>query len=137
MLIREGPATELAVAIRILAHRGSLAPDGHVAVLVGSEVVYLPARGTRPATVTPFDMAAVRLGDGLDLAGTPPDDAERYLRALRADPGARAVALAPDGRLVTAAELSALVERLVGLPWPAAEVAARAAGALVGVYPGG
>lgn len=136
MLIREGPATELTVAIRILAHRGSLAPDGHVAVLVGSEVVYLPARGTRPATVTPFDMAAVRLGDGLDLAGTPPDDAERYLRALRADPGARAVALAPDG-LVTAAELSALVERLVGLPWPAAEVAARAAGALVGVYPGG
>ncbi len=135
LLIREGPATELAVAMRILGRLGILAPDGRVATLVGTEVVYLPARGTAPSTMTPYDVAAVLLGDGSPLAGTPPDDAERYVAALRATRGARAAALTADGTLQLTPDLATLVEGLVRAPWAEAEGEARAAGALVGAYP--
>src|SRR5258708_30345466 len=91
MLIREDPATELTVATRILAHAGALASDGRVAALVGTEVVYLAARGISPHTMTPYDVAAVRLGDGSVLAGEPPEDFARYLAALRTT-GSRAAA---------------------------------------------
>lgn len=135
LLIREGPATELTVATRILAHLGLLAGDGRVALVVGSEVVYLAARGARAATMTPYDVAALRLGDGLGLAGDPPGDAERYLAALRADRGAGAAALSADGAMATAGGVVALVERLSGTAWSEAEARVRSGGGLVGVYP--
>lgn len=135
LLIREGPATELTVATRILAHLGLLPGDGRVALVVGSEVVYVAARGVLAATMTPYDIAAVRLRDGLDLTGTPPDDAEAYLAALRADRRAAAAARAAGGAMVSAANVVALVERLSGLAWSEAEARARAAGGLVGAYP--
>jgi hypothetical protein len=103
-------------------------------VRVGSDVVYLAGRGTVPATMTPYDVCAVRLADGLALAGTPPDDLDTYLALLRTDPSAQAVAQR-GADLVTAGTVAELVERLAALPWAEAEGAARAAGALVGAYP--
>lgn len=91
-------------------------------------------RGASAATVTPYDVAAVRLGDGLELAGAPPPEVDRYLEALRSDRSARAAALARDGLVATAVDLTALVERLAGMRWSEAEASARAAGALVGAY---
>ncbi|MGH2379335.1 MAG: hypothetical protein ACRDGT_12795, partial [Candidatus Limnocylindria bacterium] len=79
LLIREVPATELTVATRILAHLGALPADGRVALRVGSDVVYLAARGVTVEVMTPYDVAAVRFGDGAVLAGQPPKDAGRYL----------------------------------------------------------
>ena len=135
MLIREAPATELTVATRILAGAGALAPDGRMALLVGSEVVYLAGRGIAAASMTPYDVAAVRLADGLPLGGDPPDDAERYLAALREVPSARAAALRSDGTLVTAASARACVAALLGRPYEALEAEARITGALFGAYP--
>jgi len=135
MLIREEPATELTVATRILARAGALAPDGRVAVAVGSDVLYLAARGASPHTMTPYDVAALHVADGTVLYGDPPDDAERYRDALRRSPEARAAALTADGTLVTAASLRACVAALLGTPWDDAESDARAAGALIGAYP--
>lgn len=136
LLIREGPATELTVATRILSHLGLLGADERIVMLVGSEVVYLAARGVSPSTMTPYDVAALRIGDATVLAGTPPDDAERYVSALRAARGARVAAHA-RGQMHTAPDLEALVAGLAGRPWSEAEAGARAAGALVGAYPGG
>jgi hypothetical protein len=127
------PATELTVATRILSHLGMLAPDGCVAALVGSEVVYLAARGVSVATMTPYDVCAIRLGDATVLAGTPPDDAARYLAMLRMA-GSQAVAATREAD-VGAANLAALIERITGLAWDEAEARARGAGALVGAYP--
>lgn len=135
LLIREGPATELTVATRILAHRGLLAPDGRVATMVGSDVLYLPGKATTPSMMTPYDIAAVHVADGSVLAGDPPDDAPRYVAALREARGARAVALLADGTLVTTPDLATMVEGLARMPWAEAEGDARAAGALVGAYP--
>lgn len=101
---------------------------------MGSDVVYLAGRGVRAATMTPYDVAALRLSDGLDLAGTPPNDAERYLAAVRASPGACAAALTRGG-LTTATDLAGLVEGLVGVTWAEAVADARGAGALLGVSP--
>lgn len=85
--------------------------------------------------MTPYDVAAVRLGDGTVLAGTPPDDAPRYLQALRADRSARAAALGGGDVVSTAQDVVELVERLAQLPWTEAQTEAQAAGALVGAYP--
>ena len=134
MLIREEPATELTVATRILSHAGALAHDGRVALLTG-EVVYIAGSGVSNHTMTPYDVTIVRLRDGLDLFGSPPDDVGRYLEALRAQPQARAAALAFDGTLVTADTLRAVVVALVRRPWDEAEGRAKAAGALIGAYP--
>lgn len=105
-----------------------------MALLVGSEVVYLAGRGVGVATMTPYDVAALRVSDGLELAGIPPVDATRYLDALRAAPRARAVALVAAGDLASAPDVVALVEGLTGVPWAEAEARARAAGALLGAY---
>lgn len=135
MLIREAPATELTVATRILARAGALAADGRMALLVGREVVYLPGRGVAAASMTPYDVAAVRLADGLPLGGDPPEDAERYLAALRAASDSRAAALRSDGTLVTAPSARACVAALLGRPYEDLEAEARLTGALFGAYP--
>lgn len=135
MLIRETPATELTVATRILARAGALAPGGCMALLVGSEVVYLAGRGVLVASMTPYDVAAVRLADGLPLGGDPPDDAERYLAALRSDGDGRAVALRRDDTLVTAASARDCVAALLGRTYDDLEAEARLTGALFGAYP--
>jgi hypothetical protein len=134
VLIREEPATELTVATRILAHADALAADGRVALLTG-EVVYVAGEGISNHTMTPYDITIVRLRDGLDLFGTPPNDLGRYLEALRASPGARAAAVATDGTLVTADSLGGLVATLLHSSWDEAEAHARSAGALIGAYP--
>ena len=134
MLIREEPATELTVATRILAHGAALAVDGRVALRTG-EVVYVAGEGISNHTMTPYDVTIVRLSDGLDLFGTPPADIGPYLDALRAQPEARAVALAADGTLVTASSLHAAVGALLQRPWDEAEAHAKATGALIGAYP--
>lgn len=136
MLIREGPATELTVATRILAHAGALAAEGRVALVTG-EVVYTAGRGISLHTMTPYDVVAVRLGDGIELWGDPPDDVDRYLAALRTIPGGGAAALGVDGILVTALTVRECVAHLLGRPWLEAETAARVAGALIGAYPSG
>jgi hypothetical protein len=134
VLIREDPATELTVATRILAHANALAPNGRVVVLTG-EVVYIAGAGVPNHTMTPYDVTIVRLRDGLDLFGSPPDDIGRYLDALRAHPEARAAALAADGTLVTADSLHGVIGALLQRPWDEAEAHAKAAGALIGAYP--
>jgi hypothetical protein len=136
VLIREEPATELTVATRILAHANALAPAGRVVLLTG-EVVYLAGSGISNHTMTPYDITIVRLRDGLDLFGTPPDDVGRYLDAFRSHPEARAAALAADGTLVTADGLGGLIATLLQRPWDEAEAHAKAAGALIGAYPVG
>jgi len=136
VLIREDPATELTVATRILAQADALAADGRVALLVG-EVVYVAGAGISNRTMTPYDVTIVRLRDGLDLFGTPPDDVTRYLDALRSSPGSTTVALAADGTLVTADGLGALVLALLHRSWAEAQAEAKAAGALIGAYPAG
>lgn len=136
MLIREEPATELTVATRILAHAGALGPGGRVAVVTG-EVVYLAGRGISPHTMTPYDVVAVRLGDGTELWGEPPEDVDRYLAALRITPQSGAAAVALDGTLVTAPTVRECVAHLLGRPWLEAETTARSSGALIGAYPTG
>lgn len=135
MLIREQPATEVTLATRILAHAGALAPAGRVALVVGSEVVYLAGRQTAPTVMSPYDVVALRLRDGVCLVGEPPDDVEDYLGALRTEPRTRCVARSADGSLVSANDLPALVREMVGLDWVEAEARARSAGALIGAYP--
>ena len=135
MLIREAPATELTVATRILARAGALAADGCMALLVGTEVVYLPGRGIVAASMTPYDVAAVRLADGLPLGGDPRDDVDRYLAALRHAVTARAAALRPDGTFVTAPSARDCVSALIGRPYEDLEAEARLTGALFGAYP--
>jgi hypothetical protein len=135
LLIREGPAAELTVATRILAHRGLLAPDGRIAAVVGTDVLYVAARDVSAATMTPYDVSAILLRDGSILAGTPPDDASLYLDALRASRGAQVAALSSDGTMTTTPDLVTLVEGLTRMPWADAEAEARGAGALVGAYP--
>lgn len=135
MLIREAPATELTVATRILARAGALAEGGCMALLVGTEVVYLPGRGIAAASMTPYDVAAVRLVDGLPLGGDPPEDAVRYLDALRGAGHARAAALRPDGTLVTASSARDCVASLLGRSYDELEAEARLTGALFGAYP--
>ena len=95
----------------------------------------MAGRGASAATMTPYDVAAVRLADGTGLTGTPPSDVARYLEALRADRSARAVALAASGTLETGPDAVGLVERLAEMTWTEAEARARAAGALLGAYP--
>ena len=136
MLIREEPATELTLATRILAHGGAIAADGRVVLLTG-EVVYAAGAGVTNHMMTPYDIAIVRLRDGLDLFGTPPADIGRYLDALRAQPAPRAAALGSDGTLVTAESLRSAVAVLLHRPWDEAEAHAKAAGALIGAYPVG
>lgn len=135
LLIREIPATELTVATRILAHLGALLIGGRVALRVGSDVVYLAGRGVVTEVMTPYDVAAVRFGDGSVLAGDAPEDAGRYLDALQREPGAAVAAARADGTVAVAPALAPLVERLTGLGWEDALEQTRGRGGLVGAYP--
>jgi hypothetical protein len=94
--------------------------------------VYLAGRSASAATMTPYDVCAIRLGDASVLAGSPPDDAARYVAALRTGAG-RAVAATREGDVV-AADLRALIEHLSGSSWDEVLGSARAAGALMGAY---
>ena len=122
------------MATRILAHADALATAGRVALLVG-EVVYVAAAGVSNHSMTPYDVAIVRLRDGLELLGDPPPDLERYLDALRNGPAARAAALGADGVLVTGDSLGSVVAGLLGRSWDDALAHAQAVGALIGAYP--
>ena len=103
-----------------------------MAALVGSEVVYLGGRGIPASTMTPYDVCALRLGDGTVLAGAAPEDASRYLALLRGgEVRAVAAALKAD---ISAAGLRELVEQISGLSWDEAMGQAFAAGALVGAH---
>ncbi|CAN5162167.1 hypothetical protein BH18CHL2_BH18CHL2_07300 [soil metagenome] len=135
MLIREGPATELTVATRILARAGVLAPDGRIALVVGSEVVYLGAKGVPPQSMTPYDVAAVRFPGGPILYGEPPPDVHSYIDALRAAHDARAAARRSDGTIVTAASVRDCVAMLLGRRYEDLVQEARASGAMFGAYP--
>lgn len=97
--------------------------------------MYVGGRGATAATMTPYDVAAVRLSDGLELAGTAPHDAARYREALRSEPSARVAALLASDEVATAGDVADLVQRVARLPWTEAEARARAAGALLGAYP--
>ncbi len=134
MLIREEPATELTVATRVLAHADRLGAAGRVVLLTG-EVVYVGGAAISNHTMTPYDVAIVRLRDGLVLVGDPPTGLARYLDALRERPAARAAALTTDGTLVTAESLHSLVAVVLDRSWDDALDHARAVGALIGAYP--
>lgn len=147
MLIREEPATELAIATRILARAERLAPDGRVTLRAG-EVVYVAARGTSSHSLTPYDVAIVRLADGDRLLGVPPDDIARYLDVYRAHPAVASVIARADGALLSGTGLRACALRALADGAPAGEDAverawqglvaeARVAGALIGAFPQG
>jgi len=122
------------VATRILAHADRLAAAGRVVLRTG-EVGYVASAGVSNHTMTPYDVAIVRLRDGIELFGDPPPDVARYLEALRGRPDARAAARAADGALVTADSLRGLVALVLDRSWEEAEAHARAVGALIGAYP--
>jgi len=122
------------VATRILAHADRLATAGRVVLRTG-EVVYVASAGISNHTMTPYDVAIVRLRDGIELFGDPPPDVALYLDALRGRPDARAAARAADGALVTADSLRGLVALVLDRSWDEAEAHARAVGALIGAYP--
>lgn len=137
MLVREDLGTDLARATRILSYAGALPPDGRITALAG-EVVYVASRGVSNATMTPYDIAIVRLRDADVLRGDPPDDIERYLAAYRSKPLAKAVAHAVDGSLVTALTLVACAKATLlradpDDSWERAESDAVAHGAFIGL----
>jgi ribulose-5-phosphate 4-epimerase/fuculose-1-phosphate aldolase len=137
MLIREDLGTELARVTRILSYAGALPPDGRITALAG-EVVYVAARGVANATMTPYDIAIVRLADADVLRAAPPDDIERYLAVYRSSPLVRAVARAHDGSLVKGLNLLAcakatLLRADAEDSWERAEHDAAAHGAFIGL----
>jgi hypothetical protein len=137
MLIREDLGTELARITRILSAAGALAGEARITALAG-EVVYVPARGAANETLSPYDIAIVRLADGDTLRAEAPPDIERYLAAYRQRPLARAVAAAIDGSLVTGLSLLACARATLlradpEASWEQAEADALARGALIGL----
>jgi hypothetical protein len=149
MLVREQPATDLAIATRILARAGALAPDGRITLRLG-DVLYVGGRGIGLATMTPYDVAVVLVSDGSPLHGTAPDDVAGYLDAHRRNGHAGSVArVAPDG-YVSAPSLRACVVAALGRArgeawtnddatieraWLDLVQQARIAGALIGAFP--
>ena len=147
MLVREQPATELAIATRILARAGALAPDGRITMRL-RDVVYIGGRHVPPATITPYDVAVVLLADGSILHGSPPLDLAEYL-AAHEDPAVGSAACVADGTLVSARDLrTCTVTALRGLhpgetpdlgvieeTWLELVAAARVSGALIGAFP--
>ena len=137
MLIREDLGTELARVTRVLSYAGALPPDGRISALAG-EVVYIGVRGVANATMTPFDIAIVRVADGDVLRAQPPEDIERYLAVYRQRPLARAVARATDGALVhgltvLACAKATLLRADPEDTWERAECEAEARGAFIGL----
>ena len=149
MLVREHPATELAIATRILARAGALATDGRVTLRL-RDVVYIGGRDMTAATMTPYDVAVLLVADGSTLHGTPPDAVGAYLDAHRRVPSAASVARANDGTLVAAATLRGCVvaalrhahgeqaradDATIERVWLELVSQARLSGALVGAFP--
>ncbi len=139
MLIREDLGAALARVTRILSYAKALAPDARVTALAG-EVVYVGAHGISNASMTPYDIAIVRLADGDVLRGEAPADVERYLAAHRQRPLAKAVAATLDGSLVTGLSLVACAKATLlradpAATWERAENVATEAGVLIGLAP--
>lgn len=148
MLVREQPATELAIATRILARAHALAEGGRVTLRL-RDVVYIGGRDASPATLTPYDVAVLLLEDGTALHGSPPADVDRYLAAHRAAP-VGSVARAADGTLIAAKDLRACAvatlrrarredathdEAVIERTWLDLVADARVTGALIGAFP--
>ncbi|HET7700251.1 MAG TPA: hypothetical protein VFM06_05220 [Candidatus Limnocylindria bacterium] len=149
MLVREQPATELAIATRILARAGAIAPEGRVTLRL-HDVLYIGGRAASLATMTPYDVAVVLMSDGAVLHGAPPDDVAAYLDAHRRWPESGSVVRLPDGSYVAAASLRACavaaLRRVRGeevtsdrdaieQAWLELVAQARIAGALIGAFP--
>jgi ribulose-5-phosphate 4-epimerase/fuculose-1-phosphate aldolase len=137
VLVREDLGTELARVTRILSYAGALSADARITALAG-EVVYVAARGVANATMTPYDVAIVRLADADPLRGEPPAAIERYLAVYRSSPLVRAVAEAIDGSMVKGLTLLAcakatLLRADADDSWERAEHDARAHGAFIGL----
>ncbi len=146
--MRDQPATELAIATRILARAHALAAEGRITLQL-RDVVYIGGRDASPATMTPYDVAVLLLEDGSVLHGSPPPDAPDYLRAHR-ELRAGSVARGADGALVTARDLRACVvatlrrargedathdEHVIERTWLDLVSDARVTGALIGAFP--
>jgi len=149
MLVREHPATELAIATRILARAGALATDGRVTLRL-RDVLYIGGRDMTAATMTPYDVAVLLVADGSTLHGTPPKSVAAYLDAHRRTPFAGSVARTLDGVFVSAATLRACAvaalrrargedaaadDATIEHAWLELVADARAAGALIGAFP--
>lgn len=150
MLVREQPATDLAVATRILARAHAIADDGRITLRL-RDVMYIGGRDTIPATMTPYDVAVLLVSDGSVLHGTPPADVAVYL-ARHAGTHIGSVARAADGALLTGPDLrSCAVAALrhargedetidtdvIERTWLELVADARVTGALVGAFPVG
>src|SRR5882672_8664926 len=103
MLVREQPATDLAIATRILARAGALAPDGRITQRLG-DVFYIGGRDVSLETMTPYDVAVVLMADGSTLQG-----AAAYLEAHRGDARIASVARVGSDEYLTAPSLRACV----------------------------
>lgn len=149
MLVREQPATDLAIATRILARAGALPPDGRVTVRL-NDVLYIGGRAASPATMTPYDVAVVLVRDGSILHGAPPGDVAAYLDAHRRWPESGSVARLPDGSYVSAGGLRGCVvaalrrargeeatsdQDAIEQVWLDLVAQARISGALIGAFP--
>ncbi|MEK7861674.1 MAG: class II aldolase/adducin family protein [Chloroflexota bacterium] len=149
MLVREQPATDLAIATRILARAHALTAEGRVTLRL-HDVLYIGGRAVSLAAMTPYDVAVVLAADGSVLHGTPPDDVDAYLAAHRRWPDAGSVARLPDGTYVSAPSLRACAVAALGRARGEAATAdagtierawldlvsqARISGALIGAFP--
>jgi hypothetical protein len=150
VLVREQPATDLAIATRILARAGALAPDGRITERLG-DVFYIGGRGVSLATMTPYDVAVVLVTDGSTLHGTAPDGVAAYLDAHRGNPRIGSVARVGGDEYVTAPSLRACVvaalrrsrgedpahhdDATIERAWLDLVQQARIAGALIGAFP--
>ena len=149
MLVREQPATELAIATRILARAGALAPNGRVTLRL-HDVLYIGGRGIGLATMTPYDVAVLLVRDGSLLHGSPPDDVDAYLDAHRRLGHAASVARVGESEYVSAPSLRGCVvaalrrargeeathdEAVIERAWLDLVSQARISGALIGAFP--
>jgi len=150
MLVREQPATDLAIATRILARAHAIADDGRITLRL-RDVVYIGGRDATPTTMTPYDVAVLLVADGSLLHGTPPSDVAMYL-ARHTDTHIGSVARAADGSVLTGPDLrSCAVATLrhargedvtedadvIERTWLELVADARVTGALVGAFPVG
>ena len=148
MLVREQPAVELAIATRILFRAGALSDDARITLRL-NDVVYVGGRGVGLATITPYDVAVLLLGDGSVLHGNPPADAAAYLDAHRRLPGAGSVARVAASEFVSATSLRACVvavlrrgrgedeasdDAIIETVWGELVAQARISGALIGAF---
>ena len=151
MLVREQPATDLAIATRILARAGALAPDGRITQRLG-DVFYIGGRDVSLATMTPYDVAVVLVSDGSTLHGAAPEDVAAYHDAHRGNAHIGSVARVGSNEYLTAPSLRACVvaalrrsrgeapthdDATIEQAWLELVQQARIAGALIGAFPEG